>query len=129
MSALLYFITPSSMIISRNALHVKMSIIKFNRQVKRGMPEYLTEEEQMRWLTRAYLLNKSKSRLLRIKGMLPSSLPFTIFFAMTYDPFHFVKSTWGRSRVFASRGSGDGHYGSTGGGYSGGDGGGGAGAR
>ena len=131
-SALLYFVTPRSIITSTHALYTKMSIAKFRSQIRHGLPHDLTEEEQERWLTRAYLLNKSKSKLPRMKGPLPAMLPIAALFAMETDPLHFVQSTWGPSKIAkASSGGYDsgGSYHSDGGGYSGGGGdGGGAGA-
>ena len=132
-STVLYFVTPRSMITSMNALYTKMSIGKFRAQVRRGLPSYLTEEEQERWLTRAYLLNKSKSKLPRLKGPLPATLPLAALFTLETDPLHFVQSTWGPSKVAKASSSGydsGGSYYDSGGGYDGGGGsdGGGAGA-
>lgn len=130
MGALLYFVTPSSFLTSLNALQTKMSIIKFRRQVKDGIPADLSREEQSLWLARAYLLNRSESFLPFIKGDLPATLPLAALFTMTDDPLHFVTSTWGPSRVFSTRAEDSRNY-NSGGGFSGGggSGGGGAGAR
>lgn len=133
-STVLYFVTPRSIITSLNALYTKMSIAKFRAQVRRGLPSFLTKEEQERWLTRAYLLNKSKSKLPRLKGPLPATLPLAALFALETDPLHFVQSTWGPSKVAKASSSwydsGGSYHSDSGGGYGGGGGsdGGGAGA-
>ena len=125
---LLYYMLPSTLLTSLNALYTKMSIIKFHKQIERGFPLGLTIEEQERWLTRAYLLNSSHKKLPEIKNGLAGTLPFTALFAMEADPLHFVQSTWGATRIVKASSS-DGGSAQTfdtggGGGGSGGDGGG-----
>lgn len=91
---LLYYATPSSLITSWNALYMKMSMNKFRSQVKHGLPQHLSEDQQNRWLTRAYLLNKSNKELPRVKEPIPAILPLAALFTPTMDPLHFVWSTW-----------------------------------
>ncbi|NYF25644.1 DUF2207 domain-containing protein [Sporosarcina sp. JAI121] len=130
--ALLYFVIPSTLLTSLNALYTKMSIIKFRKQMRKGFPPDLTDEQQERWLTRAYLLNPSNKKLPKINSRLTQALPLTALFALEADPLDFVQSTWGPTRIVKAS-SGDGGYGQTydsggGGGGSGDGGGGGAGA-
>ncbi len=123
-SVVLYFVTPRSMITSLNALYTKMSIAKFRVQIRSGLPSHLSDEEQERWLTRAYLLNKSKSKLPRLQGPLPTMLPIAALFALETDPLHFVQSTWGPTKIAKASSGGDSYYSDSGGGYDGGGGGG-----
>ena len=103
-----------------------MSMNKFRSQVRNGFPQHLSEEQQNRWLARAYLLNKSTTKLPQLKGPLPTALPLAALFTMNTDPIDFVRSTWGPSLYYGpSMGSSSND---SGGGYSdggGGDGGGG----
>lgn len=132
-SVLLYYATPSSMITSLNALYMKMSMNKFRAQVKNGLPQNLSEDQQNRWLTRAYLLNRSTTKLPRVKGPIPTTLPLAALFTMTTDPLEFVRSTWGSSFYYGpsmgASGSSSGSYDSSGGGGGSGGDGGGAGAE
>lgn len=129
--AILFFVMPVAITSSITAFYTKMSISKFRRQVRRGIPEYLNTEEQERWLARAYVLNKSKKRLPKLRGSLPETSPLLPLFALQVDPLHFSYSTWGPmssgSNSSSSGSSSDGG-GYSGGGYSGGGDGGGGGA-
>lgn len=122
----LYYATPAFLITSWNALYVKMSINKFRSQVKRGLPQHLSEDQQNRWLTRAYLLNKSNKKLPRLKEPIPATLPLAALFTLTFDPMHFIWSTWGFHSYHSSSAWG-GFGGDSGGGFSDGGGGGGGG--
>ncbi len=124
---LLYYATPSSLITSWNALYMKMSMNKFRSQVKHGLPQYLSEDQQNRWLTRAYLLNKSKKKLPRVKEPIPATLPLAALFTMTMEPLHFIWSTWG-FHSYQSASTWGGFGGDSGGGSSDGGGGDGGGA-
>lgn len=128
--AILFFSIPKAIPSSLTAFYTKMSITKFRRRVKRGIPDYLNQDEADRWLARAYLLNKSKKRLPKLKQGLPESSLLAPLFALQVDPLYFTYSTWGPMSVDKSASSwGGGSYDS--GGYSGGGGdggGGGAGA-
>lgn len=129
--AILFFIIPKAVPSSFTALYTKMSIIKFRWQVKWGMPDYIHPDEADRWITRAYLLNKSKKRLPRFKRSLPESLSLAPLFALQVDPLHFTYTTWGPMAVNKSGSSSGGGSYDSGSGYSGGGGdggGGGAGA-
>ncbi|MGN7386123.1 DUF2207 domain-containing protein [Sporosarcina sp. SAFN-015] len=127
--AILFFIVPKAMPSSLTALYTKMSITKFRRQVKRGVPNYIHSDEIDRWIARAYLLNRSKKKLPKIKRSLPESASMAALFALHVDPLYFSYSTWGPMPVdkSASSWSGGGSY-DSGGGYSGGGDGGGGGA-
>ncbi|MFC5601835.1 DUF2207 domain-containing protein [Sporosarcina koreensis] len=129
--AILFFLIPKAMPSSLTALYTKMSITKYRWQLKRGLPDYLHQDETDRWIARAYLLNKSKKRLPRFKRSLPESSSLAPLFALQVDPLYFTYSTWGPMSVSKSGSSwGGGSY-DSGSGYSGGGGdggGGGAGA-
>lgn len=126
--AILFYLTPVAIPRSITAFYTKMSIAKFRRQVRRGLPAYLQPDEQERWLVRAYVLNKSKKRLPAIKGAVPDTSPLLPLFALPVDPLHFSYSTWA-GKAAGKDGSSYTSSFDGGGGYSdGGDGGGGAGA-
>ena len=127
---LLYYATPSSLITSWHALYMKMSMNKFRSKVKHGLPQHLSEDQQNRWLTRAYLLNKSKKKLPRMKEPIPATLPLAALFTLPMDPLYFIRSTWSYpSNDGSSTWGGFGGGSDSGGGSSGGGGdGGGAGA-
>ncbi|MFS0689504.1 DUF2207 domain-containing protein [Sporosarcina sp. 179-K 8C2 HS] len=132
LGAILFFSIPKAIPNSLTALYTKMSIMRFRRRVKRGIPDYLHQDEADRWLARAYLLNKSKKRLPRLTKGLPESSSLAPLFALQVDPLYFAYSTWGPQTSPSKGGSswGGGGY-DSGGSYSGGgggDGGGGAGA-
>ncbi|MCM3638628.1 DUF2207 domain-containing protein [Sporosarcina luteola] len=120
--AVFFFLIPKAVPISFTALYTKMSITKYRRQMKRGIPDYLHSDEADRWITRAYLLNKSKKRLPRIKRGLPESSSLAPLFALQTDPLYFTYSTWGPMSINKS-GSSWGGGSSDSGGYSGGGGG------
>ncbi|MCM3710578.1 DUF2207 domain-containing protein [Sporosarcina luteola] len=126
-----FFLIPKAIPSSFTALYTKMSINKFRRQMKRGIPDYLPSAEADRWIARAYLLNTSKKRLPRLRRGLPETSSLAPLFALQVDPLHFTYSTWGPMSVSKNGSSwGGGSYDS--GGYSGGGGdggGGGAGAE
>lgn len=120
--AILFFAIPKAMPSSFTALYTKMSITKFRNPVRRGIPDFLHLEEADRWMARAYLLNKSKKRLPRLKRVLPETSSLAPLFALQVDPLYFTYSTWGPMSVDKSSSSrGGGSYDS--GGYSGGGGG------
>ncbi len=120
--AILFFAIPKAMPSSFTALYTKMSITKFRNRVRRGIPDFLHLEEADRWMARAYLLNKSKKRLPRLKRVLPETSSLAPLFALQVDPLYFTYSTWGPMSVDKSSSSrGGGSYDS--GGYSGGGGG------
>lgn len=121
---LLYYAIPSSLIISWKALYMKMSMNKFRAQMKNGLPQHLSEDQQNRWLTRAYLLNKSNKKLPTLKGSIPTTLPLAALFTLSTDPLYFIWSTWG-FHSYQTTGSWGGFGGDSGGGW--GDGGGGGG--
>ncbi|MCM3744710.1 DUF2207 domain-containing protein [Sporosarcina luteola] len=129
--AFFFFLIPKAIPSSFTALYTKMSITKFRRQMKRGIPDYLRPDEADRWIARAYLLNKSKKRLPRLRRGLPETSALAPLFALQVDPLHFTYSTWGPMSV-SKNGSSWGGGSSDSGGYSGGGGdggGGGAGAE
>nr|WP_255723372.1 DUF2207 domain-containing protein [Sporosarcina sp. ACRSL] len=130
--AILFFITPRAIPSSITALYTKMSITKFRSQVKRGIPDYHHLDETDRWMTRAYLLNRSKKRLPKLRRGLSESSPLAALFALQVDPIYFTYSTWGSpispNKAFHKGGSSYDSGGGYGGG-GGGDGGGGAGAE
>lgn len=121
--AILFFSVPKAVPSSFTALYTKMSITKFRKHVKRGVPDYLHPDKADRWINRAYLLNTSKKRLPKLKRGLPESSALAPLFALQIDPLYFTYSTWGPMTVAKSgSSSGSGSYGSDGG-YSGGGGG------
>lgn len=135
---MIYTAIPLSLLASWQALRTKMNIIQFQSQMKQGPPSTLSEEERGRWLTRAYVLNRNKTKLPKYKlDIMPETAVLATFFAQGTDPFHFVQSTWDpevmaramtkKARVFSSSDTSGGIGGDSGGGASGG-GGGGAGA-
>lgn len=121
--AVLFFLVPKAVPSSLTALFTKMSITKFRKQVKRGVPDHLHSDEAELWINRAYLLNTSKKRLPKLTRGLPESSSLAPLFALQVDPLYFTYSTWG-PMTFNKGGSssGGGSY-DSGGGYSGGGGG------
>ncbi|WP_194841468.1 DUF2207 domain-containing protein [Sporosarcina obsidiansis] len=124
-----FYLIPPTVLSSKTALHAKMSMNKFRKQMKHGMPVGLSEEEQQRFLIRAYLLKPSNKKLPRIVGAETATIALASLFMLPEDPLQFVHSTWGPSLKAQASSSDGSTY--DGGGYSGsggGDGGGGAGA-
>lgn len=124
---LLYWATPHAIVTSIYALNVKRGIRSFRSQVKRGLPRALSQADREQWLIRAYLLNKSKSKLPFANEDLPSTIPLAPMFKSGIDPFFFVRKTWKWTKSGGSGGANSRTGGFSGGG--GGGGGGGAGAR
>lgn len=123
-----YYLIPHIIITSLHALRVKRSIRRFKSMMKHGLPTDLRKKDQEKWLERAYLLNKSKSKLPLGEDDLPSILPLTAMFRTGIDPLYFVLETWNWTERIKSSGDFTRTH-SSGGGSSGGGGGGGAGAR
>jgi uncharacterized membrane protein YgcG len=121
--AILFFVGPKAIPSSLTAFYTKMSITKFRRQVKRGVPNYVHSDEIDRWIMRAYLLKTSKKRLPKLKRSLPESASLAPLFALQMDPLYFSYSTWGPMSVDKSASSWSGGGYDSGGGYSGGGGG------
>ncbi|WP_194841145.1 DUF2207 domain-containing protein [Sporosarcina cascadiensis] len=124
-----FYLVPKTVLSSKTAFYTKMSINKFRRELKYGMPEGLPDDEQQQYLIRAYLLKPSKKKLPQVRRAetATAAVAMASLFTLREDPLQFVHSTWGPKLVKA--GSSDGT--SFDGGYSGGgggDGGGGAGA-
>lgn len=125
-----FYLVPGTVLSSKTAFYTKMSINKFRRELKYGMPDGLSDDEQQQYLIRAYLLKPSKKKLPQVTRAetATAAIAMASLFALQEDPLQFVHSTWGPKLVKA--GSSDGTS-FDGGGYSGGgggDGGGGAGA-
>ena len=125
-----FYLIPKTILSSKTALYAKMSMNKFRRQMKYGMPEGLSEEEQQQFLIRAYLLKPSKKKLPQLAGVGTATTALATLFMLPEDPLQFVYSNWGPSLKVQADSSGGTSY-DGGGVYSGGgggDGGGGAGA-
>lgn len=132
--AILFSATPRAMPSSLTALYTKMSITKFRRKIRRGIPDHLHSNDVDRWLVRAYLLNTSKKKLPKIPQKLTNASALAPMFSFQLDPLYFTFSTWSTPMTYNNGGSsssGGSSYdsgGYIGGGGGGGDGGGGAGA-
>ncbi|BAQ09258.1 DUF2207 domain-containing protein [Sporosarcina sp. FSL W7-1349] len=112
-----------SLIVSKSGLHAKISIRKFQASLSKGLPSHLSEEDQNRWLARAYLLNKEKRTLPKLNASVLPAVPMATLFALEEDPMQFIRSTWDSMNIPTGGGSSGGTSDYGGGSYSGGGGG------
>lgn len=119
-----YYSIPHVIITSLYALRVKRGIRSFKWMIRHGLPTDLRKTDKEKWLERAYLLNRSKSKLPLGDDDLPSILTLTAMYKTGIDPFYFILQTWDWTARITS--TGNFRRNRTGGGSSGG---GGAGAR
>lgn len=126
-SALFIGALSHSIIISKSGLYAKLSIRKFQASLSKGLPPHLSQEDQNRWLARAYILKKEKKALPKLDAAVFPTVPMAALFALEEDPMQFIRSTWSSMNISTGGGSSGGSSSSeSGGGYSGnGDGGGG----
>ncbi len=121
MVIILYFVAPRN-ILSMNAVRAKDAVRSYRKELKNGMPNTLNNNEQEKWVVRAYLLGK-KNVDIPTKEF---SVPFAAVLLASTDPIDYVTKSWSWTKVSTSSDGGSSHSGgSTDGG---GDGGGGAGA-
>lgn len=121
MVIILYFVAPRN-ILSMNAVRAKDAVRSYRKELKNGMPNTLNNNEQEKWVVRAYLLGK-KNVDIPTKEF---SVPFAAVLLASTDPIEYVTKSWSWTKVSTSSDGGSSHSGgSTDGG---GDGGGGAGA-
>ncbi|MHC8515065.1 DUF2207 domain-containing protein [Sporosarcina sp. ITBMC105] len=126
-SAVFFFLLPIALPSSITAIYTKMSINKF-RMKKKGLISELSPDEYDSWITRTYLLNRSKKRLPKLKNDLPAAAPLAPLFTLAVDPLYYTYSTWGQLKSISSSSTTKGSSYDGGGGYSGGGDGGGGGA-
>ncbi|MEK3995839.1 DUF2207 domain-containing protein [Psychrobacillus sp. FSL K6-2365] len=118
---ILYFVAPRN-ILSMNAVRAKDAVRSYRKELKNGMPNTLNNNEQEKWVVRAYLLGK-KNVDIPTKEF---SVPFAAVLLASTDPIDYVTKSWSWTKISTSSDGGSSHSGGSSDG--GGDGGGGAGA-
>jgi len=127
LSFLLFYVSVPIYILSMSAVQAKDAIRSFKREIHSGPSESLTEEEEEKWLTRAYLLSRKRADL-SFASTLNTKNPLQTALAIGTDPLSILTMSWLWTKNLTSTGGNGSDSGSTSYGGGGGSDGGGAGA-
>jgi uncharacterized membrane protein YgcG len=120
MVVILYLVVPKY-ILSMNAVRAKDAIRSYRKELKNGMPTTLNDDEQEKWIVRAYLLGR-KNVAIPLEEL---SIPLAAVLLAGTDPIDYVTKSWWWTNVSSSSDGGGSSGGDSSGGGGGGDGGGG----